>query len=53
MWVTLQKVGKPKSWITLQVRTDTFKFRQVGLTEEVLYHSLRDKLKTSVNARMS
>jgi len=31
-------VGKPKSWITWQVRTDAFKFRRADLTGEAEYH---------------
>lgn len=34
-WVTLPKMGKPKSWIAPEVRTDGFKIRQVDLPEEV------------------
>jgi len=37
-WVTLQYMGKPKSWITRKVRTDAFKFRQANLTGEAQYH---------------
>ena len=32
--VTLRKMGKPDSWITLQVRTDGFKAGQVDLLRE-------------------
>jgi len=31
-------VGKPKSWITWEVRTDEFKFRQADLTGEARHH---------------
>jgi len=34
----LQRVGKPKSWITWGVRTDGFRFRQAGLTGEARHH---------------
>jgi hypothetical protein len=30
-WVTLQEMGKPDSWMTLQVRTEGFKAGQVDL----------------------
>jgi len=33
-WVTLRKMGKPDSWIALQVRTDGFKAGQVDLPGE-------------------
>jgi len=34
-WVTLLVVGKPESWITPQVRTDGFMFRQACLSGEI------------------
>jgi len=53
-WVTLQKVGKPNSWITSEVRTDGFKIRQVDLPEEVPSVSSEGTSKrgTSGNARL-
>lgn len=47
-------MGKPNSWITLRVRTDGFKIRQVDLPEEVPNVSLEgaSKRSTSGNARL-
>ena len=34
----MHKVGKPESWVTWEVRTDAFKFRQADLTGEARHH---------------
>ena len=34
----MQRVGKPKSWITWGVKTDGFRFRLVHLTGEARHH---------------
>lgn len=36
-WVTLQKVGTPKNWITYCVKTDGIAYRELLLTGEVCY----------------
>lgn len=48
----MHDVGKPKSWITWQVRMDAFKFRQADLTGEAQYHLVTtSKAQTSGNTR--
>jgi len=34
----LQEMGKPESWITWEVKTDAFEFRQAYLTGEARHH---------------
>lgn len=47
----MQEVGKPKSWITIQVWTDGFKTRQVSLPREIPYTTPKGTLLSSGDAR--
>ena len=54
-WVTLPRMGRPDSWIALQVRTDGFKAGQVDLPGEAprVPYEGADKRGTSGNTRPS